>query len=124
MLNGKEVNVESKEEIKSFRKISEAPPRYMQAFDAENWGTIRVTVARWKDYVLDCAGLTDKERQIAELILEGHDTKEIAKRANNTDKTVKHHISKIFIKFDVTSRAELFAEIFGLGERFNGGIRD
>lgn len=68
----------------------------------------------YKNLQLEQAGLTPKERTITELMLKGLSDQEIATAVGNTVKTVKHHTSSIRDKFKVTSRAELFAHIFGM----------
>lgn len=48
-----------------------------------------------------------RERQIVLLIAEGHTNREIAAQLNTSEQTVKTHISRIFRKANVTSRAQL-----------------
>jgi len=61
----------------------------------------------------DCSGhvtverLTDREKQIAEKIVEGFRNKEIAERLFLSERTVKSHINRIFRKLEVTSRSQL-----------------
>ncbi len=53
------------------------------------------------------AALSDRERQVAELAAAGHTNKEIAAELFLSVKTVERHISHIFGKLGVTSRAQL-----------------
>jgi len=48
-----------------------------------------------------------RERQIVLLIAEGHTNREIGAQLSISDQTVKAHISRIFRKTNVTSRAQL-----------------
>lgn len=63
--------------------------------------------------------LTARERDIVELIAQGLDNKDIAARLKITDKTVRNHVSAIFCKLDVNSRAQaiLQARAAGFGYR-------
>jgi two-component system nitrate/nitrite response regulator NarL len=55
------------------------------------------------------AALTDRERQIMRLVSEGLSNKEIGRRLNLTDGTIKVHLHHIFQKLDVTNRTALAA---------------
>jgi DNA-binding NarL/FixJ family response regulator len=50
--------------------------------------------------------LTDRERDVLALIVEGHDNTEIARRLFVSPSTVKSHVSSILEKFDVDSRVQ------------------
>jgi len=52
-------------------------------------------------------GLTPREVQMVEAIVEGHSNKEIAQRFNVREDTVKHHLTSIFGKLGVSTRLEL-----------------
>jgi DNA-binding NarL/FixJ family response regulator len=54
-------------------------------------------------------GLTDRERQVLDLIAEGMGNAAIARRLQVTPKTVSNHISAIFSKLQVTDRAQAIA---------------
>jgi two-component system, NarL family, nitrate/nitrite response regulator NarL len=51
--------------------------------------------------------LTDRELQVIALVCEGLRNKPIAERLSITDTTVRHHLSSIFSKLDVSDRLEL-----------------
>jgi DNA-binding NarL/FixJ family response regulator len=53
------------------------------------------------------AGLTDRERHIVRLVVEGLSNKEIAARLHLADTTVRHHLTKIFDKLGVSNRQNL-----------------
>lgn len=61
---------------------------------------------------LDLHQLTDKEKEIARLALKGLSNREIATVKGNTEKTIKFHMTVIFDKCGVKSRAELFNSVF------------
>lgn len=58
------------------------------------------------------AGLTEKELAIARLILKGLTSAEIARIENNSDKTIRQHITQVYAKCGVSSRAEFFHFVF------------
>ena len=53
------------------------------------------------------AALTERERQVIHLIGEGLKNKQIADRLFITETTVRHHLTSIFDKLDVSDRLEL-----------------
>lgn len=55
--------------------------------------------------------LTSREREIAGLAADGLRNKEIAQRLNVTEQTVKFHLSNIYSKLDINSRARLAATL-------------
>lgn len=59
--------------------------------------------------------LTAREREILTMLAEGLGNKEIAWRLEISEHTVKFHVSSIFTKLDVSSRAEAVSLGFRLG---------
>ena len=53
--------------------------------------------------------LTTREREILEVVAEGLDNHEIAARLNISEKTVRNHVSTIFSKLQIRSRAQAVA---------------
>jgi DNA-binding NarL/FixJ family response regulator len=68
------------------------------------------------------AALSDREREVLTLLLEGLPNKLIARRLEITEKTVKSHLTRIFREIGVTDRtqAALWAERNGLGPGSRG----
>jgi DNA-binding NarL/FixJ family response regulator len=64
------------------------------------------------EQVLSRANLTDKERAVARHLLEGLSSTEIAALANNSPKTIRQHVSRIYEKCGVGSRAEFFKLVY------------
>lgn len=62
--------------------------------------------------VLRAYGLTDREAQIAQLVLLGFSTAEISDRLFITALTVQQHLKAVFEKTGIHSRRELAAQIF------------
>ncbi len=58
--------------------------------------------------ILTRAQLTDKELTVARLLLEGLSSNEIAARENNSPKTIRQHVTQIYAKCGVASRAQFF----------------
>lgn len=54
--------------------------------------------------------LTDRERQIMTLVSEGLSNKEIGRRLNVSDGTIKVHLHHIFQKLDIANRTVLAAD--------------
>ena len=52
--------------------------------------------------------LTDKERTVARHLLNGLSSTEIAVVEKNSPKTIRQHVSQIYAKCGVSSRAEFF----------------
>jgi len=54
------------------------------------------------------AQLTEKERAVALLLLDGLSSNEIAEVQKNSPKTIRQHVSQIYAKCGVSSRAQFF----------------
>jgi DNA-binding NarL/FixJ family response regulator len=52
------------------------------------------------------AGLTRREREILQIVAEGHSNAELARMLWVTEQTVKFHLSNIYRKLDVSNRTE------------------
>jgi two-component system, NarL family, nitrate/nitrite response regulator NarL len=61
--------------------------------------------------------LTERERQIMRLVSEGLSNKEIGRRLNITDGTIKVHLHHIFQKLEISNRTELAAFVISQGDR-------
>jgi DNA-binding NarL/FixJ family response regulator len=62
--------------------------------------------------VLTHAKLTDKERAVALHLLDGLSSGEIAALEHNSEKTIRQHVTQIYVKCGVSSRAELFRKVY------------
>jgi len=60
------------------------------------------------DRALARVSLTDKERTVARHLLNGLSSTEIAEVEKNSPKTIRQHVSQIYAKCGVSSRAEFF----------------
>ncbi|MFD0379788.1 response regulator [Streptomyces sp. NPDC059525] len=62
--------------------------------------------------------LTAREAEVLELVARGHDNRRIARELVLSEKTVRNHVTHVFEKLQVTSRAEAVARArdAGLGE--------
>ncbi len=72
----------------------------------------RRDVTHLVERALAAAALTEKEAAIARLLLKGLPTPEIARLEGNSDRTIRQHVSSIYAKCGVSSRAELFHHVF------------
>jgi DNA-binding NarL/FixJ family response regulator len=66
---------------------------------------------------LGLGSLTAREREVLNLLARGHSNREIAEELVITNKTVKNHLSRIYEKIGVHSRAEAIALWLGVRER-------
>ena len=57
------------------------------------------------------AGLSQREREIAELVAGGHTNREIASRLFLSEKTIETHLSRVFRKLAVRSRSQVAAAV-------------
>jgi LuxR family transcriptional regulator, positive regulator of biofilm formation len=57
--------------------------------------------------VLTQKGLSNREAEVAELVTKGLSNKEVASQLFVTEKTVKFHLTNIYKKMNVKSRAQL-----------------
>ncbi len=92
----------------------EAPERIVEAVRAAARGErmfsakISKMIAEWSQGKRPY-GLTERERQIVARIVRGKTNKEIGQELGISDKAVEKHVSAIFDKWNVKSRAEIAA---------------
>lgn len=60
--------------------------------------------------------LTSREKEIFTQLVLNYDTKEISKRLNISEKTVRNHISNVIQKLGVKGRSQAIVELIKLGE--------
>ncbi len=67
------------------------------------------------------ADLTERERELLELVAEGRDNDDIARVLGISNKTARNHITRIFSKLDVTTRAQAIVRARNAGMGVAGG---
>lgn len=68
------------------------------------------------DYSMKRSILTNREREVFELLVLNKSTKEIANLLKISEKTVRNHISNTIQKLGVNGRAGAIVELVRLGE--------
>jgi DNA-binding NarL/FixJ family response regulator len=53
------------------------------------------------------AELTDRQREVAQLVASGANNKEIARTLNITERTVKAHLTEVFDRLKISDRLQL-----------------
>jgi predicted ATPase/DNA-binding CsgD family transcriptional regulator len=97
--------------------------RYSTAWDAGCFASIasmgtyarqREPASETADLDARIANLTRRENEILQLLVEGRSSKDIANALFISARTVERHISNVYRKLDVNSRAEVIAWFFGV----------
>jgi DNA-binding CsgD family transcriptional regulator len=70
------------------------------------------TSAELAPMILLAYGLTRREGEVAQLVLQGKPTKQLARQLHISEHTVEDHLKAIFAKVGVGSRGELTAKVF------------
>lgn len=60
--------------------------------------------------------LTNREREVFELLVQDKTTKEIAQQLFISEKTVRNHISNVMQKLSVKGRSQAVVELVRMGE--------
>lgn len=60
-----------------------------------------------RDVLINQKGLSNREAEVAELVTQGLSNKEVANQLFVTEKTVKFHLTNIYKKMNLKSRAQL-----------------
>ena len=60
--------------------------------------------------------LTNREKEIFDLLIQNYDTLEISDRLNISEKTVRNHISNVIQKLGVKGRSQAILELIRIGE--------
>ncbi len=60
--------------------------------------------------------LTNREKEIFELLIKNHTTKEISNKLKISEKTVRNHISNVIQKLGVKGRSQAVIELLKIDE--------
>jgi DNA-binding NarL/FixJ family response regulator len=78
----------------------------------ERVSTVSGDPAHAVEQILARAKLTEKEHTVARHLLNGLSSSEIAELEHNSPKTIRQHVSQIYAKCGVSSRAEFFRLVY------------
>jgi DNA-binding CsgD family transcriptional regulator len=76
--------------------------------------SVCLAILRWQQKSLESPflhDLTKRERQIADLVAQGLKTSELSTQLGITQNSVKHALKRIFVKLDVSTRAQMVARL-------------
>ena len=76
---------------------------------------VRALTSRLRDQPADEVHITVRERDVLNLLCEGHSNFEIAERLSVSPNTVRSHLQSLSTKFGVSSRSKLVARAKALG---------
>jgi len=86
--------------------------QHLESLSEEVPGTHPSPVAT--DLAPDCRSkLTNRERQVLELLVRGSSNRRIARALNISEPTVKNHLHSVFQKLDVADRTQAIAKVLG-----------
>lgn len=112
-----------------FSDVSDQLPRAVEATAGGNYWVPRALLSRFVDSLVGRAvppdargaqpetGLSPREQQVLDGLLENLSNKEIGARLNITERTVKFHVSHILAKFNVQRRADLILRFYQQSSR-------
>jgi DNA-binding NarL/FixJ family response regulator len=107
-----------------FSDVGDQLPRAVEATAGGNYWVPRTLLSRFVDslvgrggaaageHAMPEAGLSAREQQVLDGLLENLSNKEIGSRLNITERTVKFHVSHILAKFQVQRRADLILRFY------------
>ena len=75
---------------------------------------VRLDTAITKNHAYEIVGLTEKEVEVAEMLLKGLSLKEIAANMYVSLNTAKTHRASVYRKMEVSSKEELAAKLGGM----------
>ena len=70
------------------------------------------TSSEWAD-LAETFSLSRRQTEVLTQLLQGHSDKQIASALHMSVPTVRTHLTRLFLKFDVQDRCELILHVFG-----------
>jgi DNA-binding CsgD family transcriptional regulator len=92
-----------------FTSLSASPAAELTRRRLRNLGAAGLRRGPYAGARADPHGLTPREREILDLIVQGHSNAAIAARLHRSPRTVEHHVAGVLAKLGVNSRAALIA---------------
>lgn len=94
----------------SYNKLTVSLALVTERFSKEGWHALKQNDQSQKPL------LTNREREVFELLVQDKTTREIAQQLFISEKTVRNHISNVMQKLNVKGRSQAVVELVRLGE--------
>lgn len=82
-------------------------------FEAIQDGSLGIQLQGIREHSYESHGLTEREREVVSLVVEGLSNADIASRLFVTEATVKKHLRTVYKKIKVKNRFQLVKEVLG-----------
>jgi DNA-binding CsgD family transcriptional regulator len=96
-----------RESLDRLRSLGAMPAAAIARRRLHDLGAAKVPRGPQRGTRADPHGLTRREREIFDLLVQGHSSPEIAARLHRSQRTVEHHVAGVLAKMGVNSRAAL-----------------
>jgi DNA-binding CsgD family transcriptional regulator len=107
LLSGDEAAL--REALQIFQRLGAEPAAELVRRRLRATGAKGIARGRYNHARTDPQGLTQREREVHELLLLGLSNEDIARRLHRSTRTIEHHVSAVLDKLGLESRAEAIA---------------
>jgi DNA-binding NarL/FixJ family response regulator len=88
--------------------LSDLKLAVQRVLDGERWisSTLINKLLSYSEFITPSSGLTDRQREILRLLLQGYDNQSLARETGLSVKTIENHLTRIYRQLNVQSRLE------------------